>query len=132
MDFHLVFEIDLPDKSFLVDGIEYNVESIFQIWEKKNINRLVIEKVEPNHFIFVEKTQNPDISFRRVGVNAGTIDINFDEKSIQSHYFIKFTNNKLINDNVELLKSIQFNHNNTVGPKSISKQELIKEFNRVL
>jgi hypothetical protein len=37
LNFHPIFEIDLPDKSFLVDGIEYNVPCIFQIWEKKNI-----------------------------------------------------------------------------------------------
>ena len=132
LNFHLVFEVDLHDKSFLVDGVEHNVPCIFQIWEKKAHNRDVIEKLEPLHFMFVEKIENPDISFRRVGVNAGIIDINIDKKSIQSHYFIKFTNDKTINDNIELLKIIQFNHNNTVGPRSISKQELIKEFNKVL
>jgi predicted RNA methylase len=132
LNFHLIFEIDLPDKSFLVDGLEHNVETIFQIWEKKNVKRLVIEKVEPLNFRFVGKNENSDISFRRVGVNAGIIDINIDNKSVQSHYFIKFINNKSICDNIELLKLIQFNHNNTVGPRSISKQELIKEFNKYI
>jgi hypothetical protein len=132
LNFHLIFEIDLPDKSFLVDGVEHNVPCLFQIWEKKDVKRVVIENVEPLNFMFVEKTENSDISFRRVGVNAGTIDKKINEKSIQSHYFIKFTNGKSNSDNIELLKAIQFNHNNTVGPKSISKQELIKEFNKVL
>ncbi len=130
--FHLIFEVDLPDKSFLVDGIEHNVPCIFQIWEKKLHNRFVAEKLEPLHFIFVEKTEDPDISFRRVGVNAGTIDIDTDEKSVQSHYFIKFTNGKSTNDNIRQLSKITYEFNNTVGPKSISKQELIKEFNKVL
>jgi hypothetical protein len=91
-----------------------------------------ISFILPLNFIFVGKTKNPDISFRRVGVNAGIIDVNIDNKSIQSHYFIKFTNNKSISDNIDLLKVIQFNHNNTVGPRSISKQELIKEFNKYI
>ena len=82
--------------------------------------------------MFVKKTENPDISFRRVGVNAGMMDINIDIQSSESNYFIKFTNNKSIGDNIDLLKLIKFNHNNTVGPRSISKQELIKEFNKVL
>jgi hypothetical protein len=82
--------------------------------------------------MFVGKTENPDISFRRVGVNAGTIDVNIDEKSIQSHYFIKFTNGKSISDNIELLSTITYDFNNTVGPKSISKQELIFKFNPLL
>ena len=33
---------------------------------------------------------------------------------------------------IKLLKNIKFNTNNTVGPKSISKQELIKEFNNYI
>lgn len=36
LNFHLIFEIDLPYKSFLVDGVEHNVPCIFQIWEKTN------------------------------------------------------------------------------------------------
>lgn len=132
LQFHLVFEVDLPDKSFLVDGVEHTVPCIFQIWEKKTTNRIVNEKLEPSNFIFVEKTDNPDISFRRVGVNAGTIDTNSHEKSIQSHYFIKFTNGKSTSDNVNKLSTITYDFNNTVGPKSISKQELICKFNPLL
>ena len=131
LKFHLIYEIDLPNKSFLVDGNEYNVESVFQIWEKKDFDRKDIQKIEPLNFKFVDKSDNPDISFRRVGVNAGKIDINL-EKNLQSHYFIKFTNNKSIQENIKLLETILFNHNNTVGPRSISKQELIKEFNHAL
>ena len=68
------------------------------------------------------------ISFRRIGINAGTKSKNIIDKSAQSHYFIKFINNKTIN--IENLKEIKFYFNNTTGPKSISKQELIKEFNK--
>ena len=132
LNFHLIFEIDLPDNSFLVDGVEHDVPCIFQIWEKKNVNRVVNEKLEPHNFMFVEKTEDPDISFRRVGVNAGTIDKNINDKSIQSHYFIKFTNKKSIANNIQNLSIITYDFNNTVGPRSISKQELIKEFNKVL
>ena len=132
LHFHLVCETDLPDKSFLVDGVEHDVPCIFQIWQKKTYNRELTEKLEPLHFRFVEKTDNPDISFRRVGVNAGTIDANVDEKSSQSHYFIKFTNGKSIHDNIQQLSTITYEFNNTVGPKSISKQELIFKFNPLL
>jgi hypothetical protein len=130
--FHLVFEIDLPENSFLVDGVEHNVETVFQIWEKKEWNRAIVESVEPENFIFVGKIDNPEISFRRVGVKAGAISVSILDKSVESHYFIKFTNGKSVKDNIELLKNIEFHHNNTVGPKSISKQELILEFNRLI
>jgi predicted RNA methylase len=132
LNFHLIYEFDLPDKSFLVDGKEHNVPCIFQIWEKKQTNRIVNEKLEPLNFLFVKKTENPDISFRRVGVNAGTIDIKIDEKSSQSHYFIKFTNGKSITNNINKLSIITYDFDNTVGPKSISKQEIIFKFNPLL
>lgn len=132
LNFHLISEIDLPKKSFLVDNIEYDVPCIFQIWEKKDFNRILNEKLEPINFSFVKKTDNPDISFRRVGINAGLIDININEKNIQSHYFIKFINGKNITDNINKLLSIKYDFDNTVGPKSISKQELISKFNPLL
>ena len=56
-------------------------------------------------------------------------NINF---KIQSHYFIKFNVN--VDDKIlDKLKKINFDcKNNTCGQKSISKQELIKEFNLIL
>jgi len=130
-NFHLVFEEDVPDKSFLVNGQEYDVPCVFQIWTKLLEERKKIEKKVSNGFVFVKKNENPDISFRRVGVYAGKIDTDID-KSEQSHYFIKFTNNNTLCENIDKLKEIKFQTNNTVGPKSISKQELIKEFNHVI
>jgi predicted RNA methylase len=132
MNFHLIFETDLPDKSFLVDSVEHDVPCVFQIWEKRPTNRAVKQVLEPLNFRFVEKTEQPDISFRRVGVNAGIIDTNIEQKSIQSHYFIQFTNGKSITNNIQNLSKITYDFNNTVGPKSISKQELICKFNPLL
>jgi hypothetical protein len=130
--FHLIFEYDLPQYSFLVNEKEYDVPCVFQIWKRMECNRQIDEKIEPDKFMFVNKTDTPDISFRRVGVNAGVISKDIEEKSIQSHYFIKFTNNKSTDDNILLLSQIKFDSNNTVGPKSISRQELIYKFNSYL
>lgn len=131
LNFHRIFEVDLPDNSFIVNGDAHNVPCIFQIWAKRSYNRDAIEQIEPLNFNFVKKTENPDISFRRVGVNAGTINTDCD-KSIQSHYFIKFTNDKSVADNIMRLSTITFDFNNTIGPRSISKQELIQMFNQLL
>lgn len=131
LNFHLIYEMDLPEKSFLINDNETNVPCIFQIWKYKNEKRIIIDKLEPINFEFVKKTDNPDISFRRIGVNAGNVMTDIEDKSIQSHYFIKFTNNLSLKQNLKNINTLQFNHNNTIGPKSISKQELIKEFNNV-
>ena len=54
------------------------------------------------------------------------------KESKQSNYFIKFLNGKNIDENIELMKQLKFDFNNTVGPKSISKQELIFQLNKLL
>lgn len=130
--FHLIYEFDLPLNSFLVNGIEMDVPCVFQIWKYMDIPRNKIIKLEPFGFKFVKKSENPDISFRRVGVNAGTITTDIKDKSIQSHYFITFNNRDKMKETIGQLKEITFTEDNTVGPKSISKPELIKEFNKII
>ena len=132
LEYHLICEYDLPNNSFLVDGKEYNVPCVFQIWERKKNNRTVPEKLIPKNYTFVKQHEKHDISFRRVGINAGNIDRETENKSHQSHYFIKFDND--ITDKLfQQLSDINYEcKHNTVGPKSISKQELIKEFNIIL
>lgn len=119
--FHCILEWDLPKNSFLVNEKEHDVPCVFQIWIKKDEMRETVPKMEPVGFEFVKKDQNPDISFRRVGVNAGTISHEIENKSEQSHYFIKFKS-----DLLEKFQNLHFDFENTVGPKSISKQELIR------
>lgn len=131
-NFHIRFETDLPDKSFIVDGKEHDVPCVFQIWEKTGDMRPAIIKMEPLNFTFVDKTDQPDISFRRVGVNAGVISTDISDKSVQSHYFIKFASNMNKQKIIDTLTHIRFDTNNTVGPKSISKQEVIAKFNPLL
>jgi predicted RNA methylase len=132
LQFHLIYEYDLPKDAFLVNNAPYDVPCVFQIWEKKSHKRIVIEKLKPNHYTFVKKIDNPDISFRRVGVNAGMINVSYQDKSEQSHYFIKFSNS-FSEKMLEELKTIQYpGRDHTVGPKSISKQEVIKQFNPLL
>lgn len=129
-NFHLIHQEDLPENAFLLNGNMYDVPCVFQIWIKKDSPRKPIKKLLPINFTFVKKSENPDISFRRVGVNAGKITKIINDKSEQQHYFIKFTT--LNNTMIEKLEKIKFDTNNSVGSKSISKQELIKEFNKIL
>lgn len=131
MSFHLMHEFDIPDNAFIVDNNAYNVPCVFQIWVKKDVEREHVKKLESNGYKFVKKEEQPDMSFRRVGINAGKIDSNIENKSEQSHYFIKFNN--IINDEkYKTMTNIEWTcKNNTTGPRSISKQELISEFNKL-
>jgi len=132
LHFHLIFEENIQDNAFMVNNESYNVPCVFQIWEKKNVNREVEVVLTPKNYSFVSITDNPDIAFRRVGVYAGRIyNQDISNKSPQSHYFIKF--DKKISDTLfQTLNAIEFaSKNDTVGPRSISKQELIKHYNDI-
>jgi predicted RNA methylase len=132
INYHLIVEYDIPDNSFLVDNKEHNVPCVFQIWEKKDFNRIIPPKLTPSNYSFVKKNEQSDFAFRRVGVNAGHISKDVLNKSEQSHYFIKF-DEKISDELYSQLSTIQFDcKNNTVGPKSISKQEIIPQYNELL
>ena len=133
--FHLVFQADIEEKAFLQDGLPVDVPCVFQIWEKRAEERQLVAKLEtdPAIFRFVKIDEDPDISFRRVGVNAGIIDDkNLDTKSVQSHYFIKFGPAINKKEFIEKMRQIKYAQDNTVGPKSIGKQEIIQEINQLV
>ena len=124
--------MEIQKYGFIVNNKEYDVPCIFQIWVKKIDIRNIPPKQTPLNFMFVKKEEGADISVRRVGVNAGKIDKNITDKSYQSHYFIKFEY-PITDELYNKLSCINFeDKNNTVGPKSISKPELIKEFNLIM
>lgn len=125
-NFHLVVQKDLPAYSFTVNNNDYDVPCIFQIWIKKSFERKKELKQKSKIFTFVKKEEHPDIAIRRIGVNAGKVYDNIGEKNTNSHYFIKINNGVDKNKIIDLIKKNNYNlFNNTVGPLSISKQELI-------
>ena len=132
LDFHLLYEEDLPINSFNINNNTYDVPCVFQIWEKKSYNRIKPSKPLPINFKYVKKEEQPDISFRRIGVKAGKIDKNI-EKSIQSHYFIKFDKHIDIDKTISLLEQIRF-IDNICGNEypSISKPQLTSILNELI
>ena len=133
-NFYLACEMDLPADAFLVGGQTYSVPCVFQIWTRRPTLRPAAAKTAPAGFMFTTKSAAHDISVRRVGVNAGRVCLaaGSADKSEQSHYFIAFCNGRARDDNVSAVRAIVYDDNNTVGPKSVSKQELIARFNAVL
>lgn len=131
LNYHLISEIDIPVNSFLSNGEIINVPCVFQIWKYFENKREQIEKIIPSKFKFVKKTENPDISFRRVGINAGKVSSDIDDKNENCHYFIKFNDDESFDFLVDKISNLNFEHNNTVGPRSISKQELLYLFEKL-
>jgi hypothetical protein len=124
--YHLENEIDLEDNSFTLLGKTYIVPCVFQIWERKLEKRVIKKsKTTTNLFSFVKKNESPDYAFRRVGFYAGKIYDDIEDKSEQSHYFIKSDNQIK-----EMIKNLEWEHNNTAGPRSIGKGELIEKLEK--
>lgn len=127
---HLEYEEILPDDSYLLDGDEYLVKCVFQIWKKKIIKREKIKPIKEVGFIYTKDKTVADISVRRVGVYAGKAYLDTN-KSEQSHYFIIINNKKNIDKIIKSINNIAWT-DLTVGPRSISKSELNKELNHII
>jgi hypothetical protein len=120
MNYIKTFEEDLPSNSFTYNGTDYEVPCVFQIYEKSKHIRTPYPKKIPKYFQFVKK-EYANISIRRVGVNAGDVYYELDV-SPSSHYFIYSDYADLIYNNVS---RVNFSFNDTTGPRSISKNDLI-------
>lgn len=136
LDFSLQQDITLNKDAFmLVEGTkikDYDVPSIFQVWKRERTKRSKSIKNSVNeHYHFCPSIKDAQFAFRRVGVNAGKTMIIKDgsDYSKQSHYFITTS----IDANIvcDRLNQIEWPSNNTVGPRSISKNDLIYELNSI-
>jgi hypothetical protein len=131
LNYHLVFEWDIPKKSFIYLDQPYDVPCVFQIWEKQEESR-VIEKIDFNNkwFTFVKK-KDGEAAIRRVGGRSGLAYFDFSEAAESSHYFIK-AKEGTIQEIVKKINSLDITKivNSTAGVRSLSKFELLKEFKK--
>lgn len=74
-----------------------------------------------NDFVFCKK-EEADSSIRRVGFYSGKIE-NVDV-SESSHYFVKWKTETAMKN----FESLEFEFDNTVGPRSLSKTEIIRKY----
>jgi hypothetical protein len=129
--FHLTESIDLPTNSFTHGGQDYDVPCCFQIWERKNYMRSLSSEIQPNEYKYVQKVDSPDFCIRRVGGRSGYVTTKTDV-SPQSHYFVKLDKPENVDAIVDAMNNIEWSHDNTVGPKSISRREITLEFNQII
>ncbi len=134
LKFHLIHSIELEKNAFVLNGSKYDVPCVFQIWKKMDVNRIVDVKVLPDGFTYVKRDSVYDVAFRRVGGLAGKCYLNSEtEYSIQSHYFIKFDDNLNTHKTDIIIKiNAHIFPSNTVGPRSLSKQEVNVVLNSII
>jgi len=125
LKFHMLHSVELEKNSFIINGSSYDVPCVFQIWNKKTVNRKIETKINPVGFIYVKSNANYDIAFRRVGANAGKCYKNDGSTyGAQSHNFIKLdtANDYIIDNIIEKINNVTF-PSNTLGPRSLSQSE---------
>lgn len=150
--FHLVHQHDLDISSFLVNNKDHDSPCVFQVWVRRTEPRAPSIIHIPRGFFFVKrpdlvvpvqgKTPTvPHVAIRRVGVYAGRVMRTITEedsgtKSDQTHYFIRFLPETYANEDVDKLvdrlNNIVYDTDNTVGPRSISKNEMTFAINTLL
>lgn len=125
-NFWLIEEWILPKNSFDFEGQDYDVPCVFQIWERRETTRPKLKQITTtNLFLFVKDKDSADFRIQRVGGNAGKAFYNL-EVSAQSNYFIKNTSNYSNDELMQIINTTIFPEvEYTVGPKSLSKTELI-------
>lgn len=133
LGFWLLKEIELPKNSFLLEKQEYDVPCIFQVWERRENRR---EKInfpkESQYFSFVKEKEKADFRIQRVGGNAGKAFLD-KNGALSSNYYLKNVSRHSTEKLVYLLNQVIYDTiEDTVGPKSLPKGELIYYSNLTL
>jgi hypothetical protein len=138
LKFHCVHSGEVPTNSFVLNGAPYDVPCVFQIWQKKTVNRIVETAIQPDGFQYVKANVDAmtyDLAFRRVGVYAGKCFANDGATSYnaQSHHFLKLDDACMpfMGRIIEKINAHTF-PSNTVGPRSLSKSEINSVLNEVI
>lgn len=135
--FHCVYSEELEKNAFEVNAKEYNVPCVFQIWEKRNINRFVAAPIKEKGFTYVKHGQPFHIAFKRVGGLAGKCypasPTSLSDYNPQFHYFLHLNDNYVLYvENIIASVNLHVFPSNTVGPRSLSKSEANEVLNAVI
>lgn len=123
-------EIVLGANSFLLDGVDYDLHSVFQVWERTPTARpVVLAPTASTHFSFTKKTEPHDFAIRRVGGKAGHAFVDTPETSEQSNYFVRLTDPVDRDAVIAMVNALDFSvADDGTGPRTLSKRELVAIF----
>lgn len=137
LNMHLTYEEEIPKNSFTLNGENYDVKCVFQIWDRKDEPRVRKQKTNlntNNMFDFVRKADSPDAVIHRVGGRAGIVSLAWEDKTEMNHYFIRLkkeSDRETLVSTVEELNKISYpSRYHSVGPRSVSKAEMNEEINK--
>jgi hypothetical protein len=133
--FHCLSSAELATNSFEVNGEPYDVPCVFQVWERKEVDREMPAAAAEKGFSYVKYGEAAHIVFRRVGGTAGTC-VEYDAAATynkQVYYFLRLE--EVYVPHIKKIVAAVNGHvfpSNTVGPRSLSKGEATEVLNEVL
>lgn len=138
LDFKHSYEVDIPPHSFTANEQPVDIPCIFQIWNRTPVKRKCTPRqtLQTNGISFVKKklidTSHTDqyIAIRRVGFYAGKA-FPYENQGEQPFYFLHIQPPHDPTKIIEYMNSITWEFNDTVGSRSISKQQFINQLNRI-
>ncbi len=133
LNFSLKYKQELPKNSFTLNGENYNVPCVFQIWEKlKGPRSKKILPLTHEDFTFVDSVTGGKNVFiiQRVGARAGQI-LKDVVKTSKNYYYIE----PLKEGVLEKMKSLDLENSilkfQTAGYPSIGKAELVELYSKL-
>lgn len=125
LNYWLTYEEDLPKNSFELEGKDYDVPCVYQVWEKKEVNREKVIRNKISEYIKFVSQEEADFRIQRVGGSAGKAFTNLGVSS-SSNYFVKNTSRYTTEELIHKINKISIpSIDHTTGPRSISKGELV-------
>jgi hypothetical protein len=130
LNYHLIYQqIFLQDPFLHNDKLE-NVNTIFQIWERRETERKKPKILVPKDWYAFVKRPLCNITIKRVGFSTGNTKICKKDDNTNTNWFIK-TRKSPDEKLITRLNTIKYDTKKNIGAYSISKQEIIKEYNKI-
>ena len=123
---HLVSDIDVDDSAF-----RDSIIACVQKWEvKKEHREKIVTYTKHKDFVFCKKTE-ADICLGRVGGGpSGKIFDEWENRSENSHYFLKVSSPEVVDNLRSLYSEFRSAALQTVGCPSLSKDDCVKIYSR--
>ena len=133
--FHCVFTEPVEENAFEVNGAEYDVPCVFQIWMRRETDRILEVPVKEVGFRYKRAGESFTIALKRVGGRAGHCALSSLSQAFHSqfHYFLEL--DPLLLPHAKKIVDAVNQHtfpSNTVGPRSLSKSEVNDVLNRIV
>lgn len=132
LSFSLTEEYVLPPNAFLLEGADYSVPCVFQVWRRTKVPRKKVKRKMTSKYIQFVSSSEADFRVQRVGGRAGQAFLELNGAP-SSNYFLKNTSAFSTEELVSFINNLSFSSiEDTVGPKSLPKGELIETLEEYL